>query len=94
MSLVPLDHGFVGKFAFDELASVVNEDLFDRKGPALAHGAPKGRGACGAFVRMDFEVDPAGGPVDGCEQVLAPAIPGHFWELLHVDVYEVPARRF
>jgi hypothetical protein len=66
--------GFVDGEAVGELGAVVGEDGVDRDGEGGEEAVEKVLGGLAAAVGEDFEIDEAGGAVDGDVGVAAPAI--------------------
>lgn len=88
-----LSGGFVGRFVFlvdgeavGELGSVVGKDGVDLKRKAFEEALEEGGGGRSAAVRQDFEVNEAGGAVDGDISIRASAIEG--WQIFDVDMDE------
>ncbi|BCX81350.1 hypothetical protein MIT9_P0928 [Methylomarinovum caldicuralii] len=71
-----------GGFVF----AVVGQDLGDFEGSLGDQAVEEGGGDLGFLGGMDFQVDPATGPVDGDEEVTAPSLIGHLGQVLDVDV--------
>lgn len=74
--------------AVRELLAVIGEDLGDLEGSGLDQAFEEGAGVGGGLGRQDFEVDPAGGAVDGGEEILACALIGHLGQVFDIDVHE------
>lgn len=88
-----LARGFLalGGEAVGELAAVVGQQLDDLHRCGRVQAAQEVAAAGLALVGIDAQENPAGGAVDGDEQVAPGALVGHLWQVLDVHVHE--ARR-
>ena len=88
-----LARGFLalGGEAVGELAAVVGQQLDDLHRCGRVQAAQEVAAAGLALVGVDAQENPAGGAVDGDEQVAPGALVGHLWQVLDVHVHE--ARR-
>jgi len=77
-----------GAEAVGKLLAVVGQDLGDVEGGLGDQAVEEGGGDLGFLGGMDLQVDPTTGPVDGDEEVTAPALVGHLGQVLDVDVDE------
>lgn len=76
----------VGGKAVGKLLAIIGQDDTDVHGAFLMQAPDKGSGRLCAFVMDDFQVDPAGCPVDSHQQVTLLRVIGHVGQVLDVDM--------
>ncbi len=69
-----------------ELGAVVGEEFRDLEGSGGGQSFQESRGACGRFCGMDFQIHPAGGPIDGDEEIPTMAFSRPLGKVFDIDV--------
>jgi len=77
-----------GAEAVGELLAVVGQQCGDFERGGGEQALEETAGAGGGLVRQAFEVDPAGGAVDGDEQIRALVLVGHLRQVFDIHVHE------
>lgn len=85
---VVLTAGLVVAFekAIGELRTVVAQEFDDGKGGLGGQSIEESGGAGGGFFGVELQVHPAGGPIDGDEEVPAMAFSRQLGEVCDIDV--------
>jgi len=76
-----------GQEAVGKFRTVIGEALLDAERRGLDHGFQEDPGAVGGAIGFEGDIDPAGGPVDGDEQVATRLAPDRR-EAFNIDLEE------